>query len=291
MSLSRFLVKKTSEQKLKYFSLEELKKQIRDLAREWFTQRKHNITHIKNNYEEVTGNDFQTNKKLVLNGICDHYAEKIFGYDYDLEKYISFIKSIQVRSADIDTLHKVISRQNKVPLLFGGHFSGNEFFPVFMGNQKIPFSIIMRFKSEQGRKLAEKRLPRIGIDVRLCSVDDGLMKEIINIKKQKRLVYTVVDSFDAWKPDLDAPRINICGWQIYPDTVIEKMIKLLDAEVFWATFIRSGYDQYRFCLQKIKPDSDNRYIKPLLKKWEQHLLANPGLYYAWEDIHELKNFR
>ena len=126
-----------------------------------------------------------------------------------------------------------------------------------------------------------------GMDIRLCEVDKGLTRDLVRIRKSRRVAYTVVDSFESWKVLEDSAETKVFGRDIRLDEVTAKIIEVLEADVFWGTFIRDGLEGYRFTLKRIEPYREGGYVLPLMREWENHILSYPDHYYGWQEVHEL----
>jgi len=270
------------------YSLGSLKEKCRVFTRQWLSESEEHTSHIKNNFERITGNVFWPNRIGLYDTLADHYAEKIYSFVRPYEEYHKLIMTFSV-DGDSRFLIQDTLRRGKVPILFTGHFLGNDLMPALMGGSlTLPNTTFHRVKSELTRKLmADQRLVADKFLMQLADVDKGLSRVLVKLKKEPRVLFTVVDSLDMWKIDAESPTVSLFGRQYRADNTPDRLARFLNAEVFWSELRCTGPESYSFKARPVEMDMKGGYTEPLLKLWEKHILNNPFQVYSWEELHEL----
>lgn len=96
-------------------------------------------------------------------GIVHHYYEKLFNAYCSDQASRHFFES-RVLDRGLFAVRKALT-QGRGALLVTGHYGGVEFIPGYIGCQKIPVSIVVRFSSDRLRRLSCRKGERFNIRI------------------------------------------------------------------------------------------------------------------------------
>jgi len=287
MNLSKYLVEhnaKTSSNK----TLDELKTYNRTLTHTWMGENPDFETEIKAGFHTLTDHTYKEHRTEILNGYSDHYAEKIFGFSATVPDYINRVDEIPFDASQIQEIKDAISEQSAIAFI--GHLGGMEFIPVFLALHGIPVTVILRFNSDEARNRAFAQNKRLeGLDIDLIDAGDGLFADLRKLSGQKRLIITVFDGFDNWKPDFDSVTVHWGLKKIRLDSTPRRLHSLLQkGEIFYVSMLRNE-DKYRFNSVKLNRTQSHTIGEVVYHPWRESVEASPTQWYIWDEVKEIKN--
>ncbi len=286
MSLSPYLVSKMVCSETKHKALRQLKEESRVHTSKWFEENPEELKKVEESFQFVTGLPFADNRTSIINGMADHYAEKVYSYERDPDEYLNFLSSLEAPKDEIEKIKETLEHQ--VVLCFGGHFLGNDILPPLLGNLGVPSTTFNRYKSETAERIffdQDFLLEKLNLD--LCNVDQGLFLKLVRLRNNPRLVFTALDSFDNWKLKRRSDTVNLFGKEMLLDTTPDRLVSALNAVVYFITLECVDAEKYSLRLKPIKPDANGRYAIPLINEWKKRVLAQPQQMYAWDDVPDL----
>jgi lauroyl/myristoyl acyltransferase len=265
---------------LYFFFKKNEKDKIRESLRAVFSQHK-------------TINEIRSITQNVFKGIIFHYYEKLFNAYSPVDTLKSFFQT-HVVSQNKDVIEKALEKGKGV-LLITGHLGGVEFLPTYLGSNKYPVSIVVRFKSNHLRQMSLLKAPKYS--ARIIDVDHtpNVMKAICESLKNNRIVIMQCDEIDEWKPSRHET-ISFLGKSTYLDRTMNVLAKRGDAPVVFGMMHRNQNHDYEFFaasredIVKRFPCAATRSIGELaLKFFEQYIYAYPEEWYEWKKYTEIQS--
>lgn len=230
--------------------------------------------------------EIKTLIKKASKGILFHYYEKLFNAFSSAETLKTFLKT-NVKCQGLMTVNQALSR-NKGALLITGHFGGVELIPGYLGLNNYPVTIIAKFSSDHLRKMSIDQGKEFNSKIIDANNTPNIMRAIFNNLKEKRLVITMCDEFEEWRPSLN-DSINFLGKQTNLDRTINILMKRGGAPIIFGLMHRDDNRQYELILKSIEEITDyfnnTQDMSPgemILKYLEQYIYKYPEEWYQWK---------
>lgn len=286
MTLSKFLVLESKNFDLSDSSLEETKEIHRKLTRQWFAENQEFEQSVKENFELVTKKNYDDNRDAILDGYSDHYTEKIYVYISPINKVKDELHKIVYKPEDLEKIRKGV--ENKSVLGFIGHLGGMEFIPTFFADHGIPVTVMLRFKSDQARQMAQDQISRYtGLDMDLIDVGGQLYRNFRQFLNKKRLLITVFDGFDNWQLNRTSEQANFVGHDVYLDSTPARLHSLTGkGVVHYISIVRKG-TEYHLNVVDINVEGKNGLSSEIFKHWNESVQNNLDQWYIWDEVDEL----
>ncbi len=222
--------------------------------------------------------------RSVMTGIFTHYYEKLFNAYCTDEESRRFLGS-RVVDEGLFAVREGLSAGRGV-LLVTGHYGGVEFIPGFLGANRIPVSIVVRFASDRLRSLSRSKGKRFHI--RIIDVDrtPNLFFAICRHLAENRVVITQCDEIDQWRAPEKA-RISFLGRWTAPDRALNLLVHRTRCRVVFGVMHRNPGLTYRFIT---RPAPARGVVNPPsagdagLKFIEQFIYRYPNQWYQWAKL-------
>ncbi len=287
MSLSKYLVEHNAKLTTNK-TLEELKQYNRQLTFDWIAKNKEFEAEIKAGFHTLTSENYNENRTEILNGYADHYAEKIFGFSAKIPQYLAKVGEAPFNEAELKEIKEAVKKQNAIPFI--GHLGGMEFIPPFLALHGIPVTVILRFNSTEARKRAFEQNARLkDLDITLIDASDNMVAELLKLKGQKRLLITVYDGFDNWKPDVESVTMYWGLKKIKLDSTPRRLYNLTQKGSFFYISMLRNDDKYKFSAVKLEKGQSHTISEVIYKPWKASIEENFSQWYIWDEVREIKN--
>ncbi|MGF1656045.1 MAG: hypothetical protein ACFCU3_03605 [Verrucomicrobiales bacterium] len=286
-SVSAYLVRHIVTGQQYAMSFVELKHATRFLIREYYADYEEALNSLKEGFEMSVGQSAGAGLlELLVDGVADHYAEKIFVSQHHHQQYRMFAHTIMSHPQNLEILRGELERRSV--LMFTGHYGAVDFLPSFLSIQGLPTSVLLRFKTEQARRGAFHALHQDASDLDLDLVDLSgfIAPALLRLRKQARILVTVMDAFDHWKAERGRS-ISLLGRDIFSDSTPKRLVELLNNPLICFAYVqRHGIHGYEFKLHRVEDDGSS-LTQQLVRIWQQQLLRDPTQFYAWEELKNL----
>ena len=234
-------------------------------------------------------------KKLirrVFRGLAYHYYEKLFNAFSTSQVLRTFVET-HVKGEGLAEIDQALSAGNGV-LLITGHFGGVEFIPGFLGYCNYPVSIVAKFSSNHLREVSKQKAEEFGARIIDADQTPNVMRAIFNDLKQNRIVVTMCDEIEEWRPSRFS-KTSFLGKPICLDRTIEILVRRGNASVVFGVMHRNEYREYNFgvrTLQEIvtelKKAGKLSLGEVVLKYREQTIYRYPEEWYQWKKTLEMR---
>ena len=226
-------------------------------------------------------------ERQVLNGICDHYFEKMLMAYWGLRKVRRFLLS-QTRIVGPDLLERALG-QGRGVVLSTGHFGAVEFLPATLAMRGYPVTMAVNYKSPKLKQTLEQF--GVILSVELLDVAEGsVIPRALSALRRGRIFITELDEMKAWKPTADKV-MSFFGHRIQLDRAVELLHRRTGAPVLLGLMERVGRQRYQLVLEEpqehhaaptgLGPDAQ------LLKRLEHYIYDSPDHWYIWNEMHHL----
>ena len=232
--------------------------------------------------------------RRVFHGILAHYYEKFFNAFSTNEAWETFLAT-HTENEGMDVIEKGLSRGKGV-LLITGHFGGVEFIPGYLAVNNYPVTIVVKFSSNQLRKISNQRADEFA--ARFIDPDrtPNIMKAIFDNLKENRIVITQCDEIDEWKPCRHKNTFFL-GRQVRLDRTINILSKRCTAAIVFAVMHRDRNHRYKFIAtsseemaKRFQRSIDMPIGAVILKFMEQYIYKYPEEWYQWKKYPALEAF-
>ena len=286
MTLSKFLVLESKDFNWDELTFEQTKIKHRELTRKWMSENQEFEGSMKQHYKEVTGEEYHDNKEAIYDGYSDHYSEKIYVFSNKVVDVKKELQKIIYKEEDLDKIRKGV--ENKSILGFIGHLGGMEFIPTFFADLGIPVTVMLRFKSDLARKMAQEQIERYeGLDFNMIDVGGELYRNFRKFLTEKRLLITVFDGFDNWQINRKSEQVSFAGRDILLDSTPKRLHSLTGkGSVYYLSMIRKG-NEYHLNVEEIPAEESEGLPTEIYSRWSDSVLTNPNQWYIWDEVEEL----
>jgi lauroyl/myristoyl acyltransferase len=179
--------------------------------------------------------------------------------------------------------------------LITGHFGGVEFIPGYLGNQRLPVSIIARFKTDHLRQQLFEKCAAFSTRIIDPSLSSNVVKEICSNLKENRIVVTQCDEISEWRPS-KRDQILFLGKLIWLDKTMNVLTKRTQATILFGLMHRSKDRGYEFIVMSLdemmaqfKRRADASLGEILLKVLESFIYQYPEDWYEWKKYFRIQS--
>jgi len=272
-----------------------LRNYVRTLGRFYFNKRQCEWDRYLFALRETTGlagrGSGSDLERRVLQGVCDHYFEKMLMAYWGLRKIRPFLLS-QAQLVSPDLLDNAL-RQGRGVILSTGHFGAVEFLPATLALRDYPVTMVVNYKTAR----LKRTLEQIGdvLHVELLDVAEGsVIPRALSALRRGRIFITELDAMDAWKPAAGKV-MSFFGRKVRLDRAVELLHRRTGAPVLLGLMERVGRRGYQLVLEApqehhaaptgLGPDAQ------LLKRLEHYIYDAPDHWYIWNELHHLEQLQ
>jgi len=224
----------------------------------------------------------------VIQGVIDHYFEKLLMAYWGLERVRRFLMS-QVSLVHEDLLRSALNEGRGV-ILTTGHFGAVEFLPASLALRNFPVTMVVKYKTAKLKRTLEciARILRVEL---VDAEEEGVMRKALSALRRGRIFITELDEFKLWKPS-DSKVMNFMGQRVRLDRAVELIQRRTDAPVLLGLVERVASRRYQLIFEQpeehfhaptgLGPDAQ------LLKKLEHYIYDYPAHWYNWKDLSHLE---
>ncbi len=224
--------------------------------------------------------------RAVFRGIIAHYFEKLFNAYSSTGMLRAFFES-HIRCNNIKIIEDSLA-EGKGALLITGHFGGVEFIPGFLGVNRLPVSILAKFKTDHLRQTLFEKASAFSTRIIDPSSTPNVVKEICSNLKQNRIVVTQCDEIKEWRPS-KKDRMLFLGKLVWLDKTMNILTKRTQAAILFGLMHRSKEHGYEFIVtsmndmvEQFKSHAEASFGEILLKVLESFILQYPEEWYEWK---------
>ncbi len=232
--------------------------------------------------------------KGIFRGILSHYYEKFINVYYTPKTLRNFFE-IHMENEGLNTIKQELSKGKGI-LLITGHYGGIEFIPTFLGANNFSVSIVAKFKTKKLRDMTMQQANNFSIKIIDADHTPNIMKAVCNDLRENRIVITMCDEIDEWKP---CRRNKICflGRQIFLDKTINILSKRYGAAIVFGVMHRNFRHRYKFIAMSYEEMAkyfqrsiDMSIGAVVLKSMEHYIYKYPEGWYQWKKYPSLALF-
>ena len=230
--------------------------------------------------------------RSVRQGVIWHYFEKIFNAYSSADTLKRFLHS-HIQS---DTLRFATTElaKGRGALLFTGHFGGVELIPAYLGLNRIPVSIVAKFKSSQLRDHSIEKARKFSTQIIDPDQTPNTIQAICQSLKRNRLVITQCDEIDEWRPSRDASLFFLKKFT-WLDKTMNILLRRTKASILFGIMHRHHDFGYRFYLTPMN-EMEQRVVsipspsagEILLKYLESYIYRYPEEWYQWRKYFQIQ---
>ncbi len=229
--------------------------------------------------------EIKTLARSVRQGVVWHYFEKIFNA-YSSSGTLKRFLNTHIES---DTLRLATTElaKGRGALLFTGHFGGVELIPAYLGLNRLPVSIVARFKSSQLRDRSIRKARRFSTQIIDPDQTPNTIQAICRSLKRNRLVITQCDEIDEWRPSRNATLFFLKKFTRL-DKTMNILLRRTKASILFGIMHRKQDFGYRFELADMREMVRRVVSIPspsagelLLKYLESYIYRYPEEWYQW----------
>lgn len=263
-------------------SLPGFKRAARELTRQWWLQNPDTEQRIRGNFEFATQRPFACHRDTIRDAMADHYAEKLATLLFSRAEMARICAAVELPAEVVESIRATLAR-GTIVFVASGHLGGIEWLPTTLAQHGIPNAIVVNFKTEEARLRCKSQAEAWDVDILDFAADNS--RYLRNLRKQPRAIISVIDAFDEWDRSNPTLRAVLFGRECTLDNRIERLVRLLRAEVYWAVMDRTGEESYRLDLSMQQPTS-NVYMPTLMSRWSDAVLRS-NLWYIWHELNAL----
>lgn len=222
-------------------------------------------------------------------------AVKHIGYHYH-EKFLSFMKEPafyppfheRIIKSD-DVIEEILQNQKaqRATVILSTHFGGMALIPGVLNSCKIEFSSIIRFPSEEFKKLIVSKHDNIVETLgygrtKFVEFDKQPFMELAFGLKDGETFFSVLDEHTPFSVDID-----FLGKTIKGGAGIDQIVDYIgkdDMEVYLTVMPRVG-DNYQLDLHRIELNNDD-YVQDMFNIYEKYVSAHPEQWFFVQEVHE-----
>ncbi len=226
-------------------------------------------------------------KRNVFRGILFHYYEKLFNAFSSADVLRAFLR-LHMKSEGLMAVEDGLSKGKGV-LLITGHFGGVEFIPGYLGFNNYPVTIVVRFPSSHLRNISVKKADEFATKIIDAENTPNIMKAICDNLKENRIVITLCDEIDEWRPSRHN-KVLFLGKQINLDRNIKILFKRGGGSIVFVIMHINNNQEYRFVVssleemaKRLKSSVDMPVGAVVLRFLEQNIYRYPEEWYQWKD--------
>lgn len=240
------------------------------------------------------GFELRSITKGIFQGILSHYYEKFVNVYSTPETLRNFYKT-HMEDEGSSTLKQALSKGKGI-LLITGHYGGIEFIPTFLGALNYPVSIVAKFKTKKLRDMTMQQADNFSINIIDADHTPNIAKAICDNLKENRIVITMCDEIDEWKP-CRRNKIFFLGQKIRLDKTINILSKRYGATVVFGVMHRVCRHRYKFIAtswekmaKHFQRSIDMSVGAVVLKFMEHYIYKYPECWYQWKKYPALELF-
>jgi Kdo2-lipid IVA lauroyltransferase/acyltransferase len=173
-------------------------------------------------------------------------------------------------------------------LLVTGHFGGVEYIPLFLGLNKYPVTMVVKFTSEKLRSMSLEQATKFGVEIIDPDQTPNVMKAITDSLKKNRMVITQCDEIDEWRLSRQ-DKIIFLGKHTFLDKTLNVLSKRTAVPVVFGVMHRDGHNRYRFIAtswetmsRRFQRSKRMTMGEVILKCMEQYIYIHPEEWYQWK---------
>ncbi len=251
--------------------------------------------------QQAVGNVFETHKspseiktitQTIFQGVIWHYFEKIFNAYSSTETLKRFLQT-HVESQTLNFAKTELAKCKGV-IVFTGHFGGVELIPAYLGLNRLPVSIVAKFKSSQLRNQSIRKAKQFSTQVIDPEQTPNTIKAICQSLKKNRLVIMPCDEIDEWRPSR-----KDCLFFLKKFAKLDKTMNILlrrtKASILFGIMHRDQNFGYQFILTPMQEmERCVRFIpnpsvgEILLKFLESYIYQYPEEWYQWKKYFQIE---
>lgn len=232
--------------------------------------------------------DAADREKLVLQGVFDHYFEKMLMAYWGLGKIRRFLqRNVQLVSPDLldDAL-----RAGRGVILSTGHYGAVEFLPATLALRNYPVTMVVNYKTAKLKRALEATAEILRVE--LLDVKDGaVMPRALSALRRGRIFITELDELESWKPARHK-LMNFLGLRVPLDRTLEILCRRTGAPVLLGLMERVGCGNYQLVFEAprehLAAPTGLGADAQLLKRLEHYIYDAPDHWYIWKDLEHLE---
>lgn len=226
-------------------------------------------------------------KRDIFRGILFHHYEKLFNAFSSADALRTFLR-LHMKSEGLMAIEHGLSKGKGV-LLITGHFGGVEFLPGYLASNNYPITIIARFSSNHLRNISIKKAGEFAAKIIDADNTPNIMKAICDSLKENRIVITLCDEIDEWRPSRHN-KVLFLGREISLDKTINVLLKRGGASIVFGIMHRNDNQEYKLVVNSLEEmtkrlkGSDNMPVGAVVLKFlEQNIYKYPEEWYQWKN--------
>ncbi len=227
-------------------------------------------------------------ERRVLNGICDHYFEKMLMAYWGVGKIRRFLLS-QSQLVGADLLDNAI-RQGRGVILSTGHYGAVEFLPATLALRDYPVTIVLNYQTPRLKRILEQMTDVFQVEL-LDAAEGQVVPRALSALRRGRIFITELDALAAWKPAAEKV-MSFFGRRVRLDRAVEVLHRRTGAPILLGLMERVRRQSYQLVLEAphehhaaptgLGPDAQ------LLKRLEHYIYDAPDHWYIWNELHHLE---
>jgi len=293
-NLSRFFQSPVNAAIFAWYPPRVLRSYVRTLGRVYFSKKPRDrdlyLSALRETFGATLGRRRVDAKleKSVLQGIFDHYYEKMLSAYWGYERVRAYLLK-HVRLVHADLLDRSLA-EGRGLILSTGHFGAVEFLPGSLAFRGYPITMVVRYKTKQLKLTMEEIARRAGVQA-LDAEEGSVMPRALAALRGGRIFITELDEMESWKPTAHKV-MNLFGRRVALDRTVELLQRRTGAPVLLALMERVGALNYQLVLEApqehhaaptgLGPDAQ------MLKRLEHYVYDAPDHWYIWKDLHHLE---
>lgn len=227
-------------------------------------------------------------ERRVLNGICDHYFEKMLMAYWGVRKIRRFLLS-ESRLVGSDFLDNAL-HQGRGVILSTGHFGAVEFLPATLALRGYPVTMVVNYRTARLKRILEQMTDVFQVEL-LDAAEGMVIPRALSALRRGRIFITELDAMDAWKPATEKV-MSFFGRRVQLDRAVEVLHRRTGAPILLGLMERVKRQSYQLVIEApqehhaaptgLGPDAQ------LLKRLEHYIYDAPDHWYIWNELHYLE---
>ena len=296
-SLSRFIQSPVNAAVFGWYPPCVLRCYVRTLGRVYFSkkpeERERNLRFLRQTAGLAArrGGVDATLERRVLDGIFDHYFEKMLMAYWGLPKIRRFLLG-HVDLVGRDLLDTALAG-GRGAILSTAHFGAVEFLPATLALRDYPVTMVVNYKTKRLKRTLEAIADALRVEL-LDVAEGAVIPRALSALRRGRIFITELDEMESWKPTAGKV-MNLFGRRVALDRSVELLHRRTGAPVILGLMERVGRRNYHLALEapqehhaaptRLGPDAQ------LLKRLEHYIYDHPDHWYIWKDLGHLENFQ
>jgi Kdo2-lipid IVA lauroyltransferase/acyltransferase len=226
------------------------------------------------------GEDTKRVQRRVLEGITEHYFEKLFIANHPLSAVRAFLRE-RVSLMGLESLDEALAA-GRGAIAVTAHWGAVEFIPPVLVDRGYPLTVVLETKTPRLRRALERLVAGADVELLIASRGDQVLAGIFDALRRGRVLLTEVDEVDAWRRR-KSKTIKLFGKTLFFDHSLDFIAKRSLAPAVGIFCARSGGLRYELRCEALAPDplAADVAVKAL-ERWEMLTMSGPEQWYQWK---------